>query len=196
MATVSIASTHQHLEQILKLQQNYLAPELTSDEQRDEGFVFVEYEFSLLKRMADKLPQAITLADNQVVGYCLSLPLTLQSELPILKPMFNQFNCCSYKDVSLNDYNFFVGGQTCVDRQYRGQGLMARMYNHIQNSLTSDYDLCVTEIATRNLPSVRAHEKMGFEVISKYSDEKEEWVIVAWNLKETSQENSKAKPSN
>ena len=46
----------------------------------------------------------------------------------------------------------------------------------------TEYDLCVTEIATRNQISVRAHEKMGFEPISTYSDDREEWVIVAWDL--------------
>ena len=41
---------------------------------------------------------------------------------------------------------------------------------------------CVTEIATRNRVSVRAHERMGFEALSTYSDGREEWVIVAWDL--------------
>jgi hypothetical protein len=30
--------------------------------------------------------------------------------------------------------------------------------------------------------SVRAHERMGFESISTYSDGSQVWVIVAWNL--------------
>jgi RimJ/RimL family protein N-acetyltransferase len=49
-------------------------------------------------------------------------------------------------------------------------------------SVGQERDLCVTEIATRNLVSIRAHEKMGFEIISRYADPGEEWVIVAWDL--------------
>jgi hypothetical protein len=75
-----------------------------------------------------------------------------------------------------------VGGQVCVDREYRRYGLMARLYDGIRLSLPPGYQLCVTEIATRNVVSVRAHEKMGFEAIATYSDEREEWVIVAWDL--------------
>lgn len=69
-----------------------------------------------------------------------------------------------------------------MDREHRGNGLMARLYEQLRMSLGHAHDLCVTEIATRNRVSVRAHERMGFEVISTYSDPREEWVIVAWDL--------------
>jgi predicted GNAT family acetyltransferase len=70
----------------------------------------------------------------------------------------------------------------CVDREHRGKGLLARLYEQLRVSLGEDFDLCVTEIATRNRVSVRAHERMGFETISTYTDMREEWVIVAWDL--------------
>ena len=40
----------------------------------------------------------------------------------------------------------------------------------------------VTEIASRNQVSLRAHARMGFEGVSTYTDSAEEWVIVAWDL--------------
>jgi hypothetical protein len=96
--------------------------------------------------------------------------------------MFEQFRRCSYRGKPLTDYRFVVGGQTCVDREHRGKGLMARLYEQIRVSLGQGCDLCVTEIATRNRVSIRAHERMGFEIISTYSVPREEWVIVAWDL--------------
>ncbi|MEM6428410.1 MAG: GNAT family N-acetyltransferase [Deinococcota bacterium] len=181
--TITVASSDAQLKQILALQRRYHKQTLNADEQRAEGFVFAEHTLPLLKRMSAKLPQAIALVDNQVVGYCLSLSLSLQSALPNLAAMFAQFERCSYRGKPLVDYPFFVGGQVCVDRAYRGQHLMSQLYHQIQQSLQSDYDLCVTEIAARNNVSVCAHKKMGFEIISTYTDEHEEWVIVAWDLK-------------
>ena len=64
------------------------------------------------------------------------------------------------------------------------QGLLSRLYREVRRTLPRGYELCVTEIATRNSVSVRAHEKMGFEAVSTYSDGREEWVIVVWNLVE------------
>jgi hypothetical protein len=60
--------------------------------------------------------------------------------------------------------------------------LLARLYHQVRRSAGDAYDVCVTEIATRNPVSIRAHEKMGFEIISSYRGAGEDWVIVAWDL--------------
>jgi len=182
MITITIASTDQHLEEILALQRRYHMHAVSADVQANEGFVFAEHTLPLLQRMAAQSPQAIALSAGHVVGYCLSLPLSLQTEVPSLAPMFEQFQQCVYRGKPLTAYRFIVGGQVCVDRAQRGQGLLARLYEQLRVSVGQSCDLCVTEIAVRNRVSVRAHEKMGFEIISTYSDPHEEWVIVAWDL--------------
>jgi len=179
---ISIASTDRHLEEILALQRRYHALALPAEVQQSEGFVFAEHTLPLLRRMAAQLPQSIALSDGNVVGYCLALPLSLQAEVPSLTPMFEQFRQSFYRGNPLSDYRFFVGGQVCVDRAHRGKGLMARLYEQLRVSVGPDYDLCVTEIATRNRVSIGAHEKMGFELISTYRDPCEEWAVVAWDL--------------
>jgi GNAT superfamily N-acetyltransferase len=143
---------------------------------------FAEHSAPLLRRMSIELPQAIAVANDVVVGYCLSLSLSLQHELPSLAPMFDQLGRCAYRGRPLSSVRFFVGGQVCVDRAYRGRGLLARLYERIRRSTPTTYDLCVTEIAARNQVSIRAHERMGFEPIATYLDGSEAWVIVAWDL--------------
>jgi GNAT superfamily N-acetyltransferase len=182
MIKIDVASSDQHFEQILSLQRRYHTRSLSAEAQAQEGFVFAQHSVPLLRRMAAELPQAVALVGNLVVGYCLSLALSLRNELPSLVPMFDQFSRCAYRGRPLSDLRFFVGGQVCVDRAYRGRGLLARLYDHVRESVHTEYDLCVTEIATRNQISLRAHEKMGFEAISTYSDDREQWVIVAWDL--------------
>lgn len=184
MITTAIASSEPHFEQMLSLQRRNLRHALSLEQQQKEGFVFAEHSVPLLRRMAAELPQAIALSGHQVVGYCLSLPLSLRAELPSLEPMFEQFAQCTHKGKPLAEYSFIVGGQVCVDRAFRGQGLLNRLYHQIRVSLPSSYDLCVTEIALRNQVSIRAHEKMGFQTIATYSDEREQWAIVAWELRE------------
>lgn len=182
MITLDVASSTRHFEQILDLQRRYHASALPPDAQDREGFVFAEHSVPLLQRMSAELPQAIAIADDVVVGYCLAMSLSLRDEIPSLVPMFDHFGRCEYQGRPLSALRFFVGGQVCVDRAYRGRGLLARLYEHVRVSAPATYDLCVTEIAARNQVSVRAHERMGFETISTYSDTSEAWVIVAWNL--------------
>src|SRR5206468_12381106 len=110
------------------------------------------------------------------------LHVSLKAEVPSLIPMFEQFDTCAYRGKPLASYRFVVGRQVCVDRAHRGKGLLRHLYEQLRQSVHGAYDLCVTEIATRNRVSVRAHERMGFEAISRYTDSHEQWVIVAWPL--------------
>jgi GNAT superfamily N-acetyltransferase len=182
MIDLGLASTDRQFEEILSLQERCHARTVSADVQATEGFVFAEHTLPILRRMADRSPQAIAVSDGRVVGYGLSLPLSLQAEVPSLVPMFAQFEHTAYRGRPLLDHRIVVGGQVCVDRAHRGQGLLARLYAQLRGSLEPEVELCVTEIATRNHVSIRAHERMGFETVSTYSDASEAWAIVAWDL--------------
>jgi hypothetical protein len=182
VTTITTASSDDHFEQILALQRRYHLNAVSPEVASAEGFVFAEHTLPLLRRMAAASPQAIALDDRRVVGYCLSLAGSLKSEVPSLVPMFEQFGTCLYRDEPLTSYRLIVGGQVCVDRAHRGQGLLARLYDQVRLSVGRGYDLCVTEISKRNQVSLRAHQRMGFEVISAYNDSAENWLIVAWDL--------------
>lgn len=183
MITLADASTDQHLEEILALQRRYHLKSVPAEVQSAEGFVFAEHTLPLLQRMAARSPQAIALVDGRVVAYCLSLHPSLGAEVASLVPMFEQFDRCIYRGRPLSSHRLIVGGQVCVDREYRGMRLLSRLYERLRESTGSAYELCVTEIATRNRVSLRAHERMGFEAISTYRDSGEDWAIVAWDLK-------------
>jgi GNAT superfamily N-acetyltransferase len=177
-----IASTDEHFEQILRLQRHNLITEISEEQQTQQGFVFAVHTVELLKRMAAHLPQSIAVSDGRVVGYNLAMPLSLKTEIPSLAPMFDEFERSKYKRKPLSTYRFMVGGQVCVDKDFRGHGLLSRLYHETRNRLPPGYQLCVTEVAERNDVSLRAHLKMGFETIGTYCDGKELWHVVAWNL--------------
>ena len=182
MIDISIAHSDSHLGQIVALQRRYLRRVLSPEDQDEQGFVYAEHDVPLLRRMAAELPQAIAVGDGKVIGYCLSFPVSLRREMPKLELMFVQLDRCSYMGRPLASHRFFVGGQVCVDRDYRGRGLLGRLYREVRRSLATPFELCVTEIASRNRVSLRAHAKMGFRPLVTYSDGSEEWVVVAWDL--------------
>ena len=103
--------------------------------------------------------------------------------MPKLVPMFAEFERSQYRDRPLATYKFMVGDSLCVDKDLRGHGLLRRLYHETRKRLPTGYQLCVTEIAARNVPSLKAHEKMGFEAVSTYHDGKEHWIVVVWILK-------------
>ena len=178
-----VASKEQHFEQILHLQKQNLFTAISEEQQAQQGFVFAEHTVPLLKRMAAELPQVIAVCDDRVVGYNLAMPVSMKNDMPSLVGMFAEFERSEYRGKPLSAYKFVVGGQVCVDRDFRGQGLLSRLYRETMNRVPSDYRLCVTEVSERNGVSLRAHLKMGFEVVSTYHDGKELWNVVVWDLK-------------
>lgn len=183
MPTLATATTDDDFQQILALQRRYLRGSLSERAQNEEGFLYLEHEVSLLRRMAGRLPQAIALDAGRVVGYCLALSVELREELPRLAPMFEHFERCLVQGRALSSYRYFVGGQVCVDRDHRGRRLAQALYEQVRRALPAPYDLCVTEIAARNRVSLRSHERMGFRPVLSYGDGTEDWVIVAWDLR-------------
>lgn len=179
---LDVANTEEQFNQILRLQQENLVDLISEEQQAKHGFVFAEHTLPLLKRMSTFLPQVVALSDNKVIGYNLALHVSMKHEVPKLIPMFHEFEQSKYKDRPLVTYKFMVGGQVCVDKDFRGHRLMSKLYQETKNRLPSGYELCVTEVSARNIVSLKAHEKMGFEVVNTYHDAKELWKVVVWNL--------------
>lgn len=181
--TFKIASTKQDFEQILELQRQNLYTLISKEDQEKQGFVFAEHTLELLETLAMDLPQVIALYKGKVIGYNLAMTASMKTVLPSITPMFNAFETCVFNQEPLTAYQYIVGGQVCVDQDFRGQGLLSRLYNETKNQVSNAYEACVTEISTRNPRSLKAHQKLGFEVIGTYHDGVEQWNIVAWDFK-------------
>jgi RimJ/RimL family protein N-acetyltransferase len=74
---------------------------------------------------------------------------------------------------------YYVMGQICVAAGHRGQGVFDALYQGHRDHHGAAFDRVVTEIATRNVRSMRAHARVGFRVLEIYSDATDTWAIVA-----------------
>ncbi len=181
--TFQPATTIEHFDQIIALQNQNLYKSLSPEEQDQQGFVFAEHTVELLQLMAVEIPQVIALCNDKVVGYNLAMTASMETDLPSLEPMFREFHKTIYKGKLLTDYKFFVGGQVCVDRDFRGLGLLNKLYNSTARMVDDTYELCVTEISLRNINSLKVHQKMGFEIAGTHTDEFGEWYVVVWDIR-------------
>jgi GNAT superfamily N-acetyltransferase len=182
--TFQPATLDTHFDQIIALQKQNLYKNLTAEQQAQQGFVFAEHTVDMLQTMAQHLPQIVALADDKVIGYNLAMSVEIKDILPALAPMFVAFDEARYKSKPLNDYKYVVGGQVCVDSNYRGNGLLSRLYHATKDHLPDDYELCITEVSARNHNSLKVHQKMGFEVVHTYDDGAENWNVIVWDMRE------------
>jgi hypothetical protein len=181
---LTTAHTLQHFEQILELQGRNQRDALTPEEQAVQGFLYCKYNVDILKMLASHEAQIIALDGEKVIGYNLCIATSLVNELPDLQEMFYAFDHTPYKGMLLSQYAYVVGGQICVDKSYRGQGLLNRMYTEMSILTNNRYQLCVTDVSQRNIPSLNAHLKTGFEIAGTYPHDGEIWNTVVWDWKE------------
>ncbi|RYE59243.1 MAG: hypothetical protein EOP48_01515 [Sphingobacteriales bacterium] len=182
--TFAIASIDRHFEEIIQLQRSNHHQALSPDQQVENGFLFAEHTVDILKKMAVRMPQIIALNKERVIGYNLAMDQSMAGDLPMLTPMFQEFEKCNYKGKPLSQYPFMVGGQVCVDKQFRGMGLLRSLYEEARKSVNDRFQMCVTEISVRNEISLKAHQKMGFKIAGSYDDGREMWHIVVWEFNE------------
>jgi L-amino acid N-acyltransferase YncA len=173
-----------YLNGILELQQENLPKNISAEEKSKEGFVTVEHSFETISQLAKNLPQFVAVnANDKVVGYVLAMDENTKAIIPVLQPMFSLFNSLEYNSIQLSTQKIVVCGQACIDKEFRGIGLVGKLYNFMRENLHKQFECCVTEIATSNVRSRSAHKKVGFEEIHSFNDGKEDWEVVYWNWK-------------
>ena len=180
--TFEVAATDHHFEQILQLQQQNHFASISTAQQENEGFVFAAHTLPILKVMAANAPQIIALSGDQIAGYNLAMTSSMGNVLPSLVPMFREFEKWSYQGKPLMDYKLIVGGQVCVHKDFRGMGMIRSLYEQTRDQLGDGYQLCITEISNRNVISLKAHQRLGFEVLGVYNDGLEDWNLVVWEF--------------
>jgi predicted GNAT superfamily acetyltransferase len=184
MIIYTTSETKYDLEGILTLQKINLARGLTKDEIESQGFVTVDHSFEQLVKLNGHEKHIIGKENEKVIAYLLAMTKQSRFDIPILTPMFELFDNISYKDKKISDYNYLVVGQVCVDRAWRGRGILDHCYAAYRQHYSTRYDFAITEIASTNLRSLKAHKRIGFEEIKTYSSpDKTEWIVVLWDWK-------------
>lgn len=178
-----VAQNDADLHQILALQTANQSKNLSLEEIQAQGFVTVEHSFPLLKKMNNPYPHIIATLDNQVVGYALVMLSELRNEIPVLISMFEKIDKLVVEDRPMSEYAYFVMGQICVAKEVRGSGVFGGLYQKMAAVMRSDFDYIITEIATRNTRSMRAHAREGFKVLLQFNDGFEEWAIVGLKIR-------------
>jgi hypothetical protein len=171
------------LKQIHRLGQLNLKQSLSTDEQKQEGFVTWSYSIELLEQMHRLAPSIIVKDVNRVAAYALATLRESSSFHPDLEEMFRNLADVSYKNKPLSSCRFYCMGQICVDKEYRGKGLVRALYQKHKEVYGPEYDFILTEISTRNVRSLKAHQKIGFETIYTHRDVMDEWNVVVWDWK-------------
>lgn len=181
---ITTAQTTADLQGILTLQQQNLSRNLPPDIQRDQGFVTLQYTLPQMEQMHALGPSVIAKDGERVVGYAITAMPGVRQFIPELETLFQMLNTVHYEGKPLSEHPYYVVGQVCVGDGYRGHGLFDRLYQHQRNTYGDQFRLFITDISARNTRSLRAHERVGFQVVHQFHepDAGEEWALVVWDF--------------
>jgi len=178
---ITQSKTEADLLQIINLQKDNLSNGLSNVEKNNQGFVTVSHSLKDLLKMQQYEQNVILKDKDKIVGYLLAMTKNSKLDLPILIPMFEIFDEIYIQSKKISEYNYLVVGQVCIEKSYRGMGLLDKMYTYYKNVFQNKYDFAITEISTENKRSIKAHQGIGFEEIYRYTDANLiQWSIVLW----------------
>ena len=184
MISYTTPETEKDLSGILKLQKANLAIGLNKEEIETQGFVTVNHSLDDLKKLNGFEKHIIAKDDDDVIAYLLAMTQKSMFDIPVLIPMFEVFSKILFRNRPISAYSYIVVGQVCVDKHYRGQGILDNCYAAYKNHYKGKYDFAITEIVSTNLRSLNAHKRIGFIEIERYTGpDKTEWCIVLWDWK-------------
>ncbi|WP_224491110.1 GNAT family N-acetyltransferase [Robertkochia flava] len=175
------ACTREDLDGILQLQQENHKDHLSPSEMTTEGFLTVKHTPELLEEMNRELKHIIAVVNKKVVGYALCMTPNLRNRLPVLESMFEKLDGLSFEGSALKDSAYYIMGQICVDKYYRGTGVFTKLYEGHRKFYSGRYDHIITEVSEGNPRSLRAHEKTGFQTLLRYRDTTDNWHLILWN---------------
>lgn len=154
---------------------------ISAEEKISEGFVSWEYDIELLKKMNAIAPSVIARENEIITGYALTAfkeAALFHKELSLL---IEKIDPVLYEGRPLSSYRYYLMGQICIDKSYRGMGLVEKLYHLHRELYGRQFDFIATTIATDNTRSVKAHERIGFKEIQKVEDHFGQWVLVVWD---------------
>lgn len=169
MSQVGLARSHDDLRGILKLQQASRTP-------TEDGFVTVQHTLEILQQMHALAPSVVAWDEQGEVGaYAITMPREARPLVPILEPMFVML-----EEMQIPG-SWYVMGQVAVGPALRGTGTFDRLYHEHRAHYADRWDQIITEVATRNGRSMRAHERVGFRTIKTFQDPTDHWAVIAWD---------------
>ena len=181
MLEAGLVKSDHDLETILHLQKQNLKTNITAEEKSSQGFVTMQHNLKLLQDFHRLSPSIVVRNGHEVVGYALVVPLAGRALHPSLEPMFANLSQIQWKGRPLYDYRFYIMGQVCVAKAWRGKGVFDTLYRAHREFMSKDNDFVITEVSTSNLRSMRAHERVGFQTVFRRRDELDDWAVVLWD---------------
>lgn len=177
-------ATKEDIPGIVALHQANLVGNLDEAE-KQEGFITTALTVEQIQTVIDQKGLFIAQNDNAIIGFIFASNWEFFRQWPIFEYMISLFPRFSYKNFDISEHNSFQYGPICIDKNYRGQGIIKAIFEFMRIHMVNQYPLSLTFINKTNIPSYKAHtEKLQWQVIDEFQYNTNEYYVMAYDMKE------------
>ncbi|HIP45163.1 MAG TPA: GNAT family N-acetyltransferase [Sulfurospirillum arcachonense] len=157
------------IDSILKLHFMYQVDSIEQEDKKD-GFVTTAFTHEQLSNLITKEQGLfIAIENDEVVGYVMSASWEFWSIWPMFVQMIKDLDSLEYLEQKLTTKNSYQYGPVCIDKKYRGSGLLEKLFDFAREHMSKKYPILVTFVNKINPRSFAAHtKKLGLTVIKEF----------------------------
>mgnify|MGYP000848129214 FL=1 len=158
------------IEKVLELHSKYQIDSIKQEDKKD-GFITTAFT---KEQMVDliTLEQGLFIAieNEKIVAYVMSASWKFWSRWPMFAFMMEDLPNLEYLGQKLTVQNSYQYGPVCVDKEYRGSGVLEKIFDFARENMAKRFPILVTFINKINSRSYEAHtKKLKLEVIKEFS---------------------------
>ena len=171
-------------DKIVALQNSNLASALKQSEQLD-GFLTASFSAQQFQAMDNDLCVVVCTEAEQMIGYACASSVEYNKSIPLIATMLKYFPMITYKNKSLATYHSFIYGPVCIDKGYRGKGILHPLFKKILEFLLHEHqqlELLTTLISIENTRSLNAHEKLSMEIVGQFEFNEKAFCILVFPI--------------
>lgn len=175
-------ATLEDIKGVLALQELYLVSNL-SEQEKKSGFVTTPFTIEQLTHVINNEGLFIAKDNRKIIAYIFAESWQFFSQWPIFEHMISLFPELSFLDFEINSTTSFQYGPICIDKKYRGKGLINSLFEFMRIHVVKKYPLSLTFINKTNAPSLKAHtEKLKWTIIADFQFNNNNYFILAYDM--------------
>jgi hypothetical protein len=171
-------------DQMVALQEANLVSNLSTD-QKSDGFLSRTFNAAELAAMNEDLCIIVCSDNGEIKGLLATGTTDYNKQFDLPSAMIARYQNAMFAGKSLADWVSFVAGPVVIDKSARGTGAFEGLYNELFLTLPPSYEVAVTLISTTNGRSLKAHEKLGYEKVDRFTWNDLEFDLLARRVRQT-----------
>lgn len=169
---------------VLALQDKYLYSKL-SEEERRSGFVTTPFTTNQIEGILEQNGLIVALNESDtIIAYAFAASWKYFEQWDIFNFMVSRFPKLSFGGNKITIENSFQYGPVCIDKHYRGRGVLNLIFEEMRVEFYKKYPISITFINRVNSISSRAHtQKLGWVIIDEFEFNGNTYIGLAFDMK-------------